>query len=403
MSWLFGRKGSKSPEDQFADEMAALGESVMGFKVTRTEGFALHLEREGNNPIVMNLGNIFAETQKLHGAERQARLRNAVLAMVPPPRPETWDEAAPKLMPAVRAVSWLSASGSMTPVNRTFMPFLRLLCAIDGEHALTYVTDEDIGNWGVSEEQPFETAAANLSKAQVEVHRVGPIGVVTGPDGYASSWLAAPDRLHRIAADIGSSVIAVAASRDSLVLVDSANAEAAAKVLETELHDYLEAPRQLSPVPYLVGETGIAVWDPPRGDAMRGHVHKAQHLLAHSEYGHQREMLDKRFIEAGQDIFVAGYDLVQRKDGSMWTWAPWVKQVASALVPQVEFLLLGDSDDKASQFAVRWDDALRLAAGALERDPAMDPPLWRYRGWPSATVLAALRAQAVPFPPPPDV
>jgi hypothetical protein len=186
------------------------------------------------------------------------------------------------------------------------------------------------------------------------------------------------------------------------VLVDIAHAEATAKVMETELKDYLEAPRQLSPVPYVVGETGITAWDPPHGHPMKAQVHKAQLLLAHSEYAWQNEMLKSRFAEAAEDVFVAKYNAVKRQDGSVWSWAAWIKQVTNGLVPPVEFLLLGDNDNKADQFAVRWEDALRLAGSALQRDPAMDPPLWRYRGWPDAAVLGALRAAAVPFPPAPD-
>jgi hypothetical protein len=46
------------------------------------------------------------------------------------------------------------------------------------------------------------------------VRHNGPVALVLGPDGYISSWLAAPAALARVAADIGGSVIAVAATRD---------------------------------------------------------------------------------------------------------------------------------------------------------------------------------------------
>jgi hypothetical protein len=47
-----------------------------------------------------------------------------------------------------------------------------------------------------------------------QVRRNGPVALVQGPDGYVSSWLAAPAALARVAADIGDTVVAVAATRD---------------------------------------------------------------------------------------------------------------------------------------------------------------------------------------------
>jgi len=169
------------------------------------------------------------------------------------------------------------------------------------------------------------------------------------------------------------------------------------------IRDSQDTARQLTPVPYRVGESGIEVWVPPKSHAARTLVDKAKHILANVEYGLQRSALEQRFIKAGEDVFVAGYDLVQRPDGSVWSWAVWVKQVTNGLLPQVDVLLMGDNDNKPDRFAVRWADAITIGAGALQREPAFDPPRWRYRGWPEATTEASLRKVAVPFPPPSDL
>jgi hypothetical protein len=401
MSWLFGRR-STSPEDKFADEMVLLAKSLAGFKAERIDGFRLRLELPGGSPIIMNLGNIYLEAQQLAGEARAARLRTAVLAMAPPPRPETWDEAAPKLMPAVRSVSWLNAPPGPKPISKSFLPFLHLMCAIDSEHALSYVTDDDLDKWGASDARAFETASANLAVRTVQVGRAGQIAIVMGPDGYTSSWLAAPSKLYRIASDVAPEVVAVAASRDSLILVDVADLPATVKVMEEELKTYQEAPRQLSPVPYRVTATGVEVWDPPRNHPARPLVEKAQRFLANVEYNQQGSVLDERLTKAGEDVYVASYSLSGLPDGSIWSWAVWVKQVTNGLLPQVDVVVMGDNDHKDDKFGVRWADAIRLAADSLVVEPAFDPPRWRYRAWPPAATVAALRSVAVPFPPGPE-
>ena len=100
---------------------------------------------------------------------------------------------------------------------------------------------------------------------------------------------------------------------------------------------------------------------------------------------------------------MASFALVQRPDGSVWSWAAWPKQVTNGLVPQVDLLLMGDNENKEDRFAVRWDDAINIGGEALRREPAFDPPRWRYGGWPDAATTAVLRKVAVPFPPPRDL
>jgi hypothetical protein len=284
-----------------------------------------------------------------------------------------------------------------------FLPFLHLMCAIDSEHALSYVTEDDLDKWGASDAQAFETASANLAARTVEVGRAGQIAIVMGPDSYTSSWLATPSKLYRIASEVAPEVVAVAASRDSLVLVDVVDVPATLKVMDEELKTYHEAPRQLSPVPYRVAATGVEVWDPPRNHPARPLVERAQQVLANVEYNQQRSVLDERFSIAGDDVYVASHSLGGLPDGSVWSWAVWVKQVTNGLLPQVDVVVMGDNDHKDEKFGVRWADAIRLAANSLVLESEFDPPRWRYRAWPPAATVAALRSVAVPFPPRPEI
>jgi hypothetical protein len=404
MPWL---RNAPSPEDRFASEVIAMVRGILGLKARRLDDFALRIERP-DGPVTMNLKNIYAEARQLDGDARAERLRRAVLAMVPQPSPADWRDAAPRLLPAVRTANWANAvirpSGAVAsaavPFGKPLVPFVKVLCAIDSEHSISFATAADLAAWGVSDNEALRTAAANLARMPCQVRRNGPMALVLGPDGYISSWLAAPAALARVAADIGGSVIAVAAERDQLILIDAGHPEAAARMLEPTLEHYQTAARQLSPVPYLVSEAGIEPWVPPPGHPARPIVDKAARYLAAVEYGQQKGMLDHHLAAAGEDVHVAKHTLMQRPDGSLWSWAVWVKQVTNGLLPRVDVLAFGDNEDPGAQFAVRWDDALRVAGHVLQEEPSYDPPRWRHRGWPDDSTLALLRANAVPLPPP---
>jgi hypothetical protein len=406
MPWLRGSQSS--PEDQFASEVIALVRRIFGLRAKRLDDFALRIERPDAPPVTMNLANIYAEARQLDGEARAERLRRAVLAMVPQPRVANWRDAAPRLLPAVRTASWASAlikipgarPSSTVPFGKPLVPFVKVLCAIDSEHSMTFATTVDLAAWGVTDDEALRTASANLARMPCQVRRNGPMALVLGPDGYVSSWLAAPAALARVAVDIGRSVIAVAAERDQLILIDAAHPDAAVRMLVPTLEHYQTAARQLSPVPYLVSEAGIEPWVPPPGHPARPIVDEAACYLAAVEYGQQTAMLDDHLAKAGEDVYVAKHALMQRADGSFWSWTSWVRQVTNGLLPRVDVLVFGDNEDPDARFAVRWDDAFRLAGDALQEEAGYDPPRWRHRGWPDDSALVFLRANPVPLPPP---
>lgn len=405
MPWF--RWASSSPEDRFADEVIALVRDLLGREARRTGGFALRIEQPVNGPVTMNLRNIYAEAQELDGDARAQRLRTAVLGMLPGPRPADWSTARPRLLPAVRRASWANtaiAAGEPggVPFGMPLVPFVKVLCAIDSEHAITFATADDLLRWDVSDDEALRTASANLGRLPCEMKLAasGPAVMITGPDGYASSWLAAPATLAGIAASIEnfpSPVIAVAVTRDLLYLFAADNPEFAARILGEAFEHYQSAVRRLSPVPYLVTETGISPWAPSPGHPARPVAGKAARYLAAAEYDEQKTMLDELLPKAGEDVHVAAYELMQEADGSCWSWTGWAATVTSGLLPHADLVVI-DGMSPADHFAVPWDDALRIAGSVLKEEAAYDPPRWRHLGRPDDGTLAALRAAAVPFP-----
>lgn len=166
------------------------------------------------------------------------------------------------------------------------------------------------------------------------------------------------------------------------------------RVLQEELAAYQEEPRRLSPVPYAVRDGGLVPWDPPRAHPCRDVVDEAQQVLAATGYGYQQAVLEDLFEKAGDDVKVAALNLVQRPDGSIWSWAAWVAQVTDGLLPHSDHVSLVDNDHEDVLW-VRWEDALRVGGDAIQQEPGSYPARWRVHGWPAGAALAERRALAV--------
>jgi hypothetical protein len=394
--WLRGRR---TPEQAFADEVGRLVPRLVA--VQRVEhdddDFSLRITQPDGTVVVMFLHNLFAEAAPLDDEARTDRIRRAILAVHGPARPTTWAAAGPKVLPAVRAASVAAAytSGGIVPIRSLLAPFVVRLVALDEEHGLSFVSEEDVGTWGVEADIVGALAEENLlaGGAPVGAAPGGGWVEVLGPDGYASSWLTVPRALDQLAEDLGD-YVAVARSRDSLRLVSTADAAALRQILHEELAAYQEEPRRLSPVPYAVRDGGLTPWEPPRAHPCRDVVDEAQQVLAATEYGYQQAVLEDLFEKAGEDVHVATLNLVQRPDGSVWSWAAWVAQVTDGLLPRCDHIGLIENDHEVATW-VRWEDALRVGGAAIQPEPGSYPPRWRVHGWPAAAALAELRRLAV--------
>ncbi len=166
------RRRRQTPEQAFSDEVAQLVPQLVATqRVDQHDDFSLHITMAGGEVVVMFLQNIFAEASKLEGDPRAERIRRAVLAMNPPARPVTWAEAAPKVLPAVRAASTAAAytAGSIVPIRSVLVPLVFRLLALDEEHSLSFVTEEDVTAWAVEAAAVEARAGDNLRHGGAEV------------------------------------------------------------------------------------------------------------------------------------------------------------------------------------------------------------------------------------------
>jgi hypothetical protein len=85
--------------------------------------------------------------------------------------------------------------------------------------------------------------------------------------------------------------IAIAPERDVPWLADAEDDRETVQMLGRAIAEYQVAPRQVSPVPYLVRPDGIEVWEPAASHPARRLVERAVRVLAAVEYGYQQTKL----------------------------------------------------------------------------------------------------------------
>jgi hypothetical protein len=376
------------PQETFVREVADLARQLLGARVERLGDLGLRVQAPGAEAVTINLDNLYIETQAVSADERRFRLHAMLGAFGVIDRPASWDDAADRVLPAVRATSWAVGAGAGVS-RRQMLPFVELLFAIDSDTTIAYVTEADLRMWGVDQGVVEGQALANLAGYDPAIEPLGAAAVVTGPDGYASSWLASPGELSRFADLLGPELIVLAPARDQLRLIDAGDTEAVVSGLKRSLDDYDAEPRRLSPVPYALSRGAVTVWDPPASHPAVGLVALARRTLATFEYGCQQEALAELLQHAGADLAVAAHTLMSASDGTPWSWALWPAGKPT-LLPEVDRLIVGDGD---GVFSVAWADALAAAGLELRVEPGLSPARWRTAGPPSLAALARLRAR----------
>lgn len=396
---LFRRK---SPEERFRADVAALASKLLSATVVdRPDEFALELFFPGSaEPVVMYLSNIYYEAERAGGVDREVRIRTAVLAMERTDRPETWSDARLLLRPTLRTTSSIDMirhNPAITeelkrrPVAAPVLPHLWDMLALDAEHSMSFVNEADLKTWGVTADEARTQAAANLGAQELPYERTGSHLKVTGPDGYASSWLLLPERLAAITHHFGSQPLVLAPSRDEVFLI-AEDDPALPKLLKAACQSQLEHPRSLSAVPYSVSSGELAPWEPPGGHAAAELVGRASGILGFTEYAAQKARLDDLYQRTGEDVFVGSHVLQERADEAVWSWTSWAPGVRG-LMPRATYVAF--IDEGGEPYLVPWEVVLEHAGRCLTAAEGFDPLLWHYEDWPDPETMTTLRAAAV--------
>ena len=309
------------------------------------------------------------------------------------PLPQTWEEAAPQLLPVLRRVTepahaWQAEQSDPDNrlIRRPVVPLLSGMVVLDLPDLRMYVNQGHLRLWGVDEDAVYAAALGNLEPHAVTglTHRrEWGLWQLASEDGYEASrlllpgWLAAFD--HQTS---GRPVCAVPGSR--VVLIgDEADGGQMATLMDIALRGFRSAAAPLSPVLYKVGVDQVVVpWQPDPEDPLWSESRDAARLMAAYEYAEQTaQLLDDDTLEP----YVCAVALQQTEQGAR-TQASWDRREGPALLPVVDRLVLRDGE---VEITTTFQALQHHAGGCLEATP-LAPARWLAR-WPMPGTLEKLR------------
>lgn len=408
---LFSRRrsaeeSSESAHDQFAAEVldAVLATGLVRSARYDAEAFSIVYEKDGTGTIYLH--NTYRETVGIDASERAERIQRLITILSSSAGAMSWAQARPNLRPVLRGVSFGQSVPGPTTVDdqpadakdrrllaRPALPYLNELVVVDEPTSMAYVTQVRLTEWGVGPDEVFAAARENLATSAAAL--AGPategqravLRFLDDGNGYLTSMLLVDGFLGSLAPHVGGRPVAFIAHKDSL-LVTADEPDALPALFKLVEEEFREAVRSISPAAYTCDDAGRVVpYQAPAGSAAAQAAHRAEVLLASSEYAGQKEALETRFEDNG--IFVGSVLVAQRPDESVFSVAVWGFDV-DTLLPEADFVAFqGDHEQLTVPFAVA------VAEASLVPEPDYLPTRYHVTAWPPEPVMSRLRTHAV--------
>jgi hypothetical protein len=366
------------------------------------EQFSLRSTGEGRNTFFLQ--NVYAEYRAAEPGRRTVLLRNFVRTWFTRHKdvPGCFEDAQPDLLPGVRTRAYFALTGLQAEVEG----WGEVSCPheVIGEHlavGLVYDLPESIvllgrhhlDTWGVPFPEALEAARDNLR--QISRDPFDPVGegVWRSPwkDNHDAARLVLPEVLeaHAVEGDL----VAMVPNRDTLLL---GGTEEGLGVLAELAEEALSHPRRVSGVLLRYSGGGWTPYLPPESNPLRARFRKMRSMSLGSAYAEQKELLDRRNEKTDEDVFVASYSAVQKKEsGELFTYAVWSEGVETLLpeVDQVFFFRPGPEEEAGSIVGEAPWERVVAVVGRLLSPQGLYPERYRVEDFPTEQDFAALRAQ----------
>ena len=307
-------------------------------------------------PTVLELAGLLADRSGGR-RERRARMERFVAGFLRTPGvPDVWQDARPLLRPVLRGRTLADVG---VPIRRPVLPFLAEFVVVDQPDTMAYVAADQLADWGVTADEVFAAARANLTGAVLQGVADEPVVVqfVDDGDAYWTSHLLLDGWLGRLAEQAGGVPVAFAPERGTLLITADGSRQLSELFGQAE-KVYTTSPRAITPMAYVSDEHGRTVpYAAPPGHPLHERVRRAEAVLAVQEYARQARLLDN----AAELLLVDG----------LRTRAIWARN-EPALLPAADEVLVGEA-------ATPWAELLPHLHQATD----LDPPRWHGSHWPT--------------------
>ncbi len=401
----------RSPSQRrFVAEMRALLEAQWPDEEIAYDPDEFAFDLAGDEPLRINLHNAWRSYRTCPAGERREILEAFVAVGVASrgfSLPDDWSEARSHVMPRVRNRSYLNAIAgndetpeqafariTLAPRDGLLPEHLIVELVYDLPDRTSSISREQVETWGQSADALFEVALQNLRVRRTNPMQLEPMGdglyLSAWRDSYDASRILVPEIFQRL--ELRGAPLAFLFSNDVLLVSGTEEPNGIHAAAET-MAQHLEAARVESLVPLVLGDDERwRVWDVPKDGDASGALHNLRVEEQSWDYGSQKELLDARLRQAGEDVFVANVLVMEDpKSGRRDSLCTWTEGV-DTLLPKTDYLaFLRDPEGAAETLLVAWDDAFPLVAGLLETTSHY-PHRFRARHFPPAETLDRLRA-----------
>ncbi|WP_280468650.1 hypothetical protein [Nocardia cyriacigeorgica] len=322
--------------------------------------------------------------------------------------PTDWPDARPLLRPVLRPVTYRSTvPAADQPLGRAVFPFVEELVAVDLPDRRLMVHDDHRAAWGVSDEEVFAAARANISEmAQPpEVAEDTILHFEDDGDSYFASWILVPGWLDSFRSGYGRRPVAFLPDVDTL-LVAPDDPELIGDMFAMVEGQYGESERPLTPQAYTVdGDGRVVPFDQAGAHEQLPAAQRARCGLAVTEYAAQSEWLNE-MLEVDLDFEALDADLADSStafvaslmyhdpgDGprTITTWGEGVDY----LLPESDVIVFCDTDDDG-EIRTLFDAPFPLVVDMLGLTPVpgLAPTRYEIRSWPESEVLRRIEQAA---------
>lgn len=379
----------KDPKQEFvnAAEKALQGLGVPGPAEYDDDVFALRLTAGG----MIMLGNLYHKWQSLSKSEAGTYLEAALGGLLAEAnQPKSFDEARERLLPAVRdratieSTRWMAEMDGSAPVlipNRQLGTSILAAVVLDSPTAMMMLNQSHVNDWGVSFDEVFDAALANLDTATEEA-KWGQVE----DDTYASLWNDDYD-VSRIllpkvidALDVAGDPVVFVPNRNRLIVTgsdDPAGLAAAMSLTEEEL----DQPAQVSAIPLVRRDGAWTDLELPTGHPAAPGLDRLRAIDRSLAYGATTPIIQSVL---GEEAFVANSILAER-DGVITSAATWID--GPCLIPETDRIMFFRNEQE--NWLVGWDD-VGATVGHLMTTTDFYPPRYRIEGFPTPEQLASM-------------
>ncbi len=349
---------------------------------------------------VIYLGNLYQDYCRAKPAEKKVQIERFVLGVLNADRPDELKAAHSRLLPILRHLGGVDlariSNGDLSvPLEeimlwRPFSPALGATVAVDSDHAIAQVSQQDLEKWGITFEEAFAIAVDNLR------HKAAPVFAEISPglhvSNYGDYYDAGRIFLHELAwqLPLTGDPVAMVPNRTCLLVCGANDTAVLAEMVNKARLVLREQSRPLSSEMFRLVGKEWTLWTPP-GEA-GALLRTLQREDRAGDYAYQQTALEKMHEEAGVDVFVAKHTLIQRStDGALLSYAVLPKDVDTWL-PECDLIVLSEVQGGASTI-VPWADFADHARHLIEKLP-FAVPRWKVLGFPKGDCLEKLRAAA---------